>query len=232
MNIANLTHLANDSGGVLYVIALMLLVALTIIIERLAFLHHASVGSRTALVRIDTLDALDCATLAGCAKAFPGQPVETMLSTAARLAGRASREEIDKALEETIMREAPRVDRLLWVLDTIVTLAPLLGLFGTIVGMFHAFQVLSNPGNAPTQVTGGVAEALVATASGLFVAMLGLVFFNGLHNRVRLVIHQLELMKASLVNRLTGPAHEQREPATAGREAPRVVTAKLVSQGG
>jgi biopolymer transport protein ExbB len=102
-----------------------------------------------------------------------------------------------------MMREAPRIDRLLWVLDTAVTLAPLLGLFGTIIGMFNAFQVLSGPENAPTQVTGGVAEALIATASGLLVAMIGLVFFNGLHNRVRIVMHQLDTLKTALVNRLT-----------------------------
>jgi biopolymer transport protein ExbB len=229
MNITNLTHLANDSGGVLYVIAIMLFIALTIIIERLWFLHRASGSTRAALAHIDTLDSLDATKLAACAEQFAGQPVEGMFVTAARQAGRASREELDASLEETIMREAPRVDRLLWVLDTIVTLAPLLGLFGTIVGMFHAFQVLSDPGNAPTQVTGGVAEALVATASGLFVAMLGLVFFNGLSNRVRIVIHQLETLKSALVNRLAGAPREQRHAAAAAREAP--VAGQFVSQG-
>jgi biopolymer transport protein ExbB len=125
-------------------------------------------------------------------------------------------------------REAPNIDRFLWVLDTIVTLAPLLGLFGTIVGMFNAFKVLSNPGNAPTQVTGGVAEALVATASGLFVAMIGLVFFNGLHNRVRGVVHQLETVKAALVNRLAARTHE---PLKTMHEVPRPVVGKFASQG-
>ncbi len=126
------------------------------------------------------------------------------------------------------MRQAPRIDRFLWVLDTIVTLAPLLGLFGTILGMFNAFQVLSNPGNAPTQVTGGVAQALIATASGLFVAMIGLVFFNGLHNRVRVVVHQLETLKAALVNRIARAPHEH---PRALKDAPRAVVGKLVSQG-
>jgi biopolymer transport protein ExbB len=91
------------------------------------------------------------------------------------------------------------------MLDTIVTLAPLLGLLGTIIGMFNAFQVLGNAGSAPTQITGGVAEALVATASGLFIAIIGLVCFNGLHNRVRLIIHQMETIKVMLVNRLDAP---------------------------
>ncbi|WP_293029556.1 MotA/TolQ/ExbB proton channel family protein [Pandoraea sp.] len=94
--------------------------------------------------------------------------------------------------------------------------------------MFNAFQVLSNPGNAPTQVTGGVAQALIATASGLFVAMIGLVFFNGLHNRVRVVVHQLETLKAALVNRIARAPHEH---PRALKDAPRAVVGKLVSQG-
>jgi biopolymer transport protein ExbB len=228
MNIAHITDLANDSGGVLYVIAVMLFVALTIIIERYWYLHRVTGSGRDALEQLDHLNALNAATLASCAEQFDNLPTGRLMQTAARLAGQASREELGACLDEAIMREAPRIDRLLWVLDTIVTLAPLLGLFGTIVGMFNAFQVLSNPGNAPTQVTGGVAEALVATASGLLVAMIGLVFFNGLHNRVRTVLHQLETVKAALVNRL---AAASQEAAKAVRETPRAVVGKLASQG-
>ena len=228
MTVDTLLHLANNSGGVLYVIAAMLFVALTIIIERCWFLQRAAGNSRAALEQIDRLDQFNATTLAACAEQFHSLPTATLFATAARLAGQASREDLDACLEEAIMREAPRIDRFLWVLDTVVTLAPLLGLFGTIVGMFNAFQVLSNPGNAPTQVTGGVAEALIATASGLFVAMIGLVFFNGLHIRVRGVVHQLETVKAALVNRLAGTSQEA---SKAVREAPRAVVGKLASQG-
>jgi biopolymer transport protein ExbB len=228
MTVDTLLHLANNSGGVLYVIAAMLFVALTIIIERCWFLQRAAGSSRAALEQIDRLDQFNATTLGACAEQFRSLPTATLFTTAARLAGQASREDLDACLEEAIMREAPRIDRFLWVLDTVVTLAPLLGLFGTIVGMFNAFQVLSNPGNAPTQVTGGVAEALIATASGLFVAMIGLVFFNGLHNRVRSVVHQLETVKAALVNRLSGTSQEV---SKAVREAPRAVVGKLASQG-
>jgi biopolymer transport protein ExbB len=228
MNLAHITDLANDSGGVLYVIAAMLFVALTIIIERFWYLHRVAGSGREALEQLDHLNPLNAATLASCAEQFDNLPTGRLMKTAASLAGQASREELGACLDEVIMREAPRVDRFLWVLDTVVTLAPLLGLFGTIVGMFNAFQVLSNPGNAPTQVTGGVAEALIATASGLFVAMIGLVFFNGLHNRVRSVVHQLATVKAALVNRLAATSQEASKVV---REAPRVVVGKLASQG-
>ncbi|MGF6871847.1 MotA/TolQ/ExbB proton channel family protein [Paraburkholderia sp. MM5477-R1] len=228
MTVDNLLHLANNSGGVLYVIAAMLFVALTIIIERSWFLQRASSGSRAVLDQVDRLEQLNAASLTACAEPFQALPMASLLKVAGRLAGQTSRDELDACLDEAIMREAPNIDRFLWVLDTIVTLAPLLGLFGTIVGMFNAFQVLSNPGNAPTQVTGGVAEALIATASGLFVAMIGLVFFNGLHNRVRGVVHQLETLKAALVNRLAARTHESVKPV---HEVPRPVVGKFASQG-
>jgi biopolymer transport protein ExbB len=83
----------------------------------------------------------------------------------------------------------------------VITLAPLLGLFGTIVGMFGAFSVLGDVQNGASQVTGGIAEALIATASGLLIAMIGLVFFNGLNTKVRLIVHQLETIKVMLLNR-------------------------------
>jgi biopolymer transport protein ExbB len=227
MTIAHLTDLANDSGGVLYVIAAMLFVALTIIIERAWSLHRMARSTGAAQEQIDQLETLGAASLSAFADEFAGLPCAALFKAASRVANR-SREELDARIEEVIMREVPRIDRLLWLLDTIVTLAPLLGLFGTIVGMFNAFQVLSDPGNAPTQVTGGVAEALIATASGLFVAMIGLVFFNGLHNRVRAVVHQLETLKAALVNRMASGSHEHTKEL---REGPRAVIGKLASQG-
>jgi biopolymer transport protein ExbB len=216
MSLATLLHLANHSGGVMYVIAALLFVTLTVAIERLWFLQRVARETRATLAELDRHDALSAGTLAAWAARHDGLPTGSLIAAASRLAGRADgadradRETLAAGLEEAVMREAPQIDRFLWVLDTAVTLSPLLGLFGTIVGMFDAFQVLSGPGNAPTQVTGGVAQALIATASGLFVAMIGLVFFNGLHNRVRIVMHELDTLKTALVNRLASDTAERR----------------------
>jgi biopolymer transport protein ExbB len=203
MSMDTLLRVAHHSGGVLYVVAALLFVSLTVVIERVWFLQRAARDAHSALAALDQHKALNANALAAWAQRHDGLPTGNVIATAGRLAGRADRDTLAASLEEVVMREAPRIDRFLWVLDTAVTLAPLLGLFGTIVGMFDAFQVLSNPGNAPAQVTGGVAEALIATASGLFVAMIGLVFFNGLHNRMRIVVHQLDTLKTALVNRPT-----------------------------
>jgi biopolymer transport protein ExbB len=60
--------------------------------------------------------------------------------------------------------------------------------------------------------------------------MIGLVFFNGLHNRVRAVVHQLETLKAALVNRLASGSHEHAKELREG-SGPRAVIGKLASQG-
>jgi biopolymer transport protein ExbB len=231
MSMDTLLRVAHDSAGVLYVIVVLLFVSLTVVIERLWFLQRAARGAHAALAELDGHGkALNASALAAWAQRHDGLPTGNVIATASRLAGRADRETLAASLDEAVMREAPRIDRFLWVLDTAVTLAPLLGLFGTIVGMFDAFQVLSNPGNAPTLVTGGVAQALIATASGLFVAMIGLVFFNGLQNRVRLVVHLLDTLKTALVNRLAGNVADV-QVARETESGIRGVVASLARQG-
>jgi biopolymer transport protein ExbB len=80
-----------------------------------------------------------------------------------------------------------------WVLETIVTAAPLLGLLGTIVGMMHSFQLFGGNGLVnPSGVTGGVAQSLVATAIGLVVALFSLFAFNYFSRRLERLMDELE----------------------------------------
>jgi biopolymer transport protein ExbB len=83
------------------------------------------------------------------------------------------------AMAATAQAEVHRLKRSLPMLDTIITLAPLLGLLGTITGMINSFGIVSEAGlGQPHAITGGVAEALIATATGLSVAILTLVPYN------------------------------------------------------
>ena len=83
------------------------------------------------------------------------------------------------AMEASSQAELHRLKRYLPMLDTIITLAPLLGLLGTITGMISSFGIVSEAGlGQPHAITGGVAEALIATATGLSVAILALVPYN------------------------------------------------------
>jgi biopolymer transport protein ExbB len=80
-----------------------------------------------------------------------------------------------------------------WVLETIVTAAPLLGLLGTIVGMMHSFRLFGGNGLVdPGGVTGGVAQSLVATAIGLVVALFALFAFNYFSRRLERLMDELE----------------------------------------
>ncbi len=91
----------------------------------------------------------------------------------------------------------------LWVLETIVTAAPLLGLLGTITGMMHAFNLIGNNGLVdPTGVTAGVAQALIATALGLFIAVVALFAFNFFSRRQSQVLDEMERLGTRLVDHI------------------------------
>ncbi len=106
-------------------------------------------------------------------------------------------------------QELKRFNRGLAVLDTIITLAPLLGLLGTITGMIHAFGLLGGAElNAPQAITGGIAQALIATAFGLGIAITALIPFNYLNSRLEEARHDLQ-DAASQVELLLGRDHSQ-----------------------
>jgi biopolymer transport protein ExbB len=204
LNYHYIIYLANYSDGVLYVLAMLLVLALAVIIDRSWFLRSTILKGQFIVRATAERPALSRADLQALREAAGGLPEAVLLDTAMRHMGTAGPDAMANRLDEAVMLIAPTLDRRLWLLDTAVTLAPLLGLFGTIIGMFHAFNVLAQPGHAPAEVTGGVADALVATAFGIFIAMLGLSFYNGLTNQVRLIIHQLDSMKMMIVNRTDG----------------------------
>lgn len=103
------------------------------------------------------------------------------------------------ALLQASAEELHRYNRGLSVLDTTITLAPLLGLFGTITGMIHAFGLLgASELGAPTAITGGIAEALIATAFGLLIAIIALLPFNFLNSQLEQARHDIETTAAQL----------------------------------
>lgn len=97
------------------------------------------------------------------------------------------------AMEAAAQAELRRVKAYLPMLDTIITLAPLLGLLGTITGMISAFGIVSEAGlGQPNAITGGIAEALIATASGIFVAILTLLPYNYFRTKVEHLTDRME----------------------------------------
>ena len=201
MNSTKLFELANNSGGTLYLMSFLLLVALTVIIDRtrhLLNMQHAGEELMTLLRKDGHLKSNEAQALMSKNSDLPHARI--VLSVADE-ENHLPRETLAGHLEEAIMHEVPLLDRSLWMLDTVITLAPLLGLFGTIIGMLNAFSVLDDIQNAASQVTGGIAEALISTACGLMIAMIGLIFFNWLNTHVRTIVHQMETIKVMLLNR-------------------------------
>jgi biopolymer transport protein ExbB len=102
------------------------------------------------------------------------------------------------ALQVAAGIEIKRAGRFLVVMDTLVTLAPLLGLLGTIVGLMESFSFLGNEELAVQAVTGGIATALIATACGLGIAIFSLIPFNFFTSRVSNLEFELQTAATNL----------------------------------
>lgn len=109
-----------------------------------------------------------------------------------------------ESFEEIISVRANGLKRNLNYLDTIVTMAPLLGLLGTVIGMIGSFKVLDVSGDNPALITGGVGEALIATATGLCVAVLALVVHSYFSNRLDGILTDVENVCTLLINKSRG----------------------------
>jgi biopolymer transport protein ExbB len=194
------------SGGLLPLMAVLLLVTLAVIVERSYFFHKALKSGLAMEHDLQLVDYQNVAKLEQLAEHYDGSLQRSIISAALASRGKDP-ETMDRHVEEAIMWQLPKIDRYVWVLDTSVTLAPLMGLLGTIIGMVHAFEILgvSGAGGAATRmVTGGIAEALVATGAGLFIAIIAVLFLNHFNKRVRLALHQMDLLKVMVINRFYG----------------------------
>jgi biopolymer transport protein ExbB len=90
-----------------------------------------------------------------------------------------------KAMEAAAADEIKHMRRFMGVLDTMITVAPLLGIFGTVLGIITSFEVLGSAGiEHPQAVTGGIAQALITTAAGLGIAILSVFPYNYFSSRV------------------------------------------------
>jgi biopolymer transport protein ExbB len=181
-DIAAALHVA---GWIVYPMSVLALAALIIILDRAyVFWRFGAIPSQASTDGVE-------ASLVG----LPPQHAARRLLLP--LSGQTDKpfwwiEERASAVALEIQRD---MSRGLWVLETIVTAAPLLGLLGTILGMMRAFQLIGANGLVnPTGVTGGVAQALVATAIGLVIALVSLFAFNYFSRRLDRLVDDLETL--------------------------------------
>ena len=110
----------------------------------------------------------------------------------------------NELIEGASSRAVGELRKYLNYLDTIVTLSPLMGLLGTVIGMVESFNVLSTAQGQPFAITGGVAEALVCTGTGLFVAILSLLAYTYLSQKVSEFIVQIETLDSLYLSFMKG----------------------------
>jgi biopolymer transport protein ExbB len=164
-----------EGGLVMWPILLTSIVALTVIVER--FNWWRTEGSKRDPAKLDKVFALLENDDLKSASSLAGKSDDSIL----RVLGFAlnqRRGSLHDALQVFATIEMERAGRFMVVLDTIVTLAPLLGLLGTVTGLMKAFFKLGDTELSESAISGGIAEALIATACGLGIAIICLIFLN------------------------------------------------------
>ena len=133
---------------------------------------------------------------------------------AALLARAQSAEESRLAVEEAAERAVRPLERYLPALGTIATVSPLLGLLGTVIGMIKSSNFLATAGAAnPIGLIGGISEALITTAAGLFVAIPAVVCHSWFTNKVNTIMLDMEAQTNDIIDllaRVKTPAKRQR----------------------
>ena len=176
-------------GVIMWPIGLVFLVAACILFERIWWWTSLAL-SRQPKVLDAVLAALEKGDTAG-AQQLSAQAKDPVLRVVhAGLNHRHA--SLQGALQAAAGIELRAAGRYLTAMDTIITLAPLLGLMGTVTGIMGSFQSIGGSELAVEKVTGGIGEALIATACGLGIAILTLVPYNWFHAKVAGLQHDIE----------------------------------------
>lgn len=186
------TTLMEKGGVVMWPLLFCSILVLSVVAERLCVFVAFAIGERRARQDVEAVyDALirgdvDAAVLHG----LQAGPVGRFLAR-----GLKHREcGLSQGLEESGQQVLERLRRGLSILDTLVTLSPMLGILGTVTGIIASFELLgtSSIGTDPQAISGGIAEALITTAAGLVVSMSALVPYNMFRTQIARWARKLE----------------------------------------
>ncbi len=185
----------HKGGPVMWPILIVSIVALTVVIERCIWwggrwFRRDPKRIEKVFTAIENGDTAEASRLSRSSR----DPVLRMLWNGLN----HQHSSLEAALQVAAGIEIKRAGRFLVVMDTLVTLAPLLGLLGTITGLIRSFSFLGNEELAVQAVTGGIAEALIATACGLGIAIFSLIPFNFFTSRVSNLEFELQTAATNL----------------------------------
>lgn len=187
------------AGWPIWLLLIASIVATALIVERLLFLRHSKIlpaGLLKEVVKVyrggnitaDTIDKLE-----------QNSPLGGVLAAALRNVD-SPRDVMKESIEEAGSGVAHTLERFLTTLGTIATLAPLMGLFGTVVGMIEIFGSQNGSGANPTQLAHGISVALYNTGFGLAIAMPTLVFYRHFRALVDSFVIEMEQQAVKFVD--------------------------------
>jgi biopolymer transport protein ExbB len=183
-------------GPIMYPLLICSIIALTVIIERTMFWIVEDYRTDQALVN----DVLSLAERGDWEAIRTSIGDSRDFAVRILVAGILHKDfSMAKAMETAARDEIDRMRRHLPILDTIITVSPLLGIFGTVIGIILSFEILGSAGiEEPQAVTAGIAQALITTASGLGIAILSLFPYNYFNSRAEKAGAYIEKYATSL----------------------------------
>lgn len=186
------------AGWPIWPLLLASIVAVALIIERLAALRRAKVLPSGLLQRVVAEYRKNGVSEAMLANLEAQSPLGRVLAAGLRNVG-SSREIMRDSIEETGGVVAHELERYLTTLGTIASISPLMGLFGTVVGMIEIFGSQSPTGSNPLQLAHGISVALYNTGFGLIIAIPGMIFWRHFRALVNGFVIEMQQQAVRLV---------------------------------
>lgn len=191
---------------IFYVMYGAIIVAVAIIIERTLYFAYTRRQAHQLAVTLSS-DAVP--DISDYRKSLALSVITPILAQRAQGAGRDT---LNDVMETQYLLSKSDITRSLWMLDTIVTAAPLLGLLGTIMGIIDTFKALATSGvSDPGQVSASMGTALYATGLGIAIALLCLVGNNFLQSRVERINELLKVVMIHAGGALIGTAADRQQ---------------------
>jgi biopolymer transport protein ExbB/TolQ len=213
-----------DGGFVLFPLAIIFVVGVVIAIERWLYLTVETSRNRSlwedVAPHLGAGNFKQAITLANNSQAQIGTVLKYGL---ARLSTARRRDDIQQAMEESLLEIVPRLEKRTPFLASLANIGLLIGLLGTIIALINAFGAVSqaNPAEKASLLAAAISEAMNATASGLFVAIVLLLSHMFLEAKTTSLIDSLEIAVVKFLNSITERYSEPAAPAPQGGMAPR-----------
>ncbi|OQY23735.1 MAG: hypothetical protein B6I37_04900 [Desulfobacteraceae bacterium 4572_35.2] len=195
------TDQLNQGGFIVWPILVIALVAITLIAERIWFLRQNRFDATSLMRKLQPqIMAENWSECEALCRGSQKKALPRVLCAGLKFRY-LEREELENVMQEAILAEIPRLERFLSTLAVLASIAPLLGLLGTVTGMINTFQVITFHGTSdPRLMSGGISEALVTTMLGLGVAIPIMLSHSLLSRRVETSIAQIEEKSIRFVN--------------------------------